>query len=416
LKTNLTQWLNWQSSLHHSKIELGLNRVRTVAERLNLLTPNFPIVIVAGTNGKGSSVTLLDAMLTANNMRVGRYTSPHLLHYNERICIAGTEASDTQICQAFTTIEAVRAEISLTFFEFATLAAMVLFQQNKVDIAILEVGLGGRLDAVNIFDADVALITTIDIDHSDWLGDNREAIGFEKAGILRAKKPAVCSDPNPPQSIIQHAKQLATELYCIQSDFTYQKTKDGWTWQTDNNSIIDLPKPNLRGDFQLQNAAGVLMVLKLLQLPIIPNGLTNAYIPGRFQILSGAVTHILDVAHNPIGAKVLSTTLQQYPSKGKTYIILGMLEKKDIASFINIMQDSSTDWHIAPLNTPNTATTQRLTDNLLITDNNNIITYSSITKAYNNVLSIAKDGDRILITGSFYTVAEVLSAIKWESK
>ena len=158
------------------------------------------------------------------------------------------------------------------------------------------------------------------------------------------------------------------------------------------------------------------MVLKLLQLPIIPNGLTNAYIPGRFQILSGAVTHILDVAHNPIGAKVLSTTLQQYPSKGKTYIILGMLEKKDIASFINIMQDSSTDWHIAPLNTPNTATTQRLTDNLLITDNNNIITYSSITKAYNNVLSIAKDGDRILITGSFYTVAEVLSAIKWESK
>ncbi len=416
MKTNLTQWLNWQSSLHHSKIELGLNRVRTVAERLNLLTPNFPIVIVAGTNGKGSSVTLLDAMLTANNMRVGRYTSPHLLHYNERICIAGTEASDTQICQAFTTIEAVRAEISLTFFEFATLAAMVLFQQNKVDIAILEVGLGGRLDAVNIFDADVALITTIDIDHSDWLGDNREAIGFEKAGILRAKKPAVCSDPNPPQSIIQHAKQLATELYCIQSDFTYQKTKDGWTWQTDNNSIIDLPKPNLRGDFQLQNAAGVLMVLKLLQLPIIPNGLTNAYIPGRFQILSGAVTHILDVAHNPIGAKVLSTTLQQYPSKGKTYIILGMLEKKDIASFINIMQDSSTDWHIAPLNTPNTATTQRLTDNLLITDNNNIITYSSITKAYNNVLSIAKDGDRILITGSFYTVAEVLSAIKWESK
>ncbi|MFK5970934.1 MAG: bifunctional tetrahydrofolate synthase/dihydrofolate synthase [Candidatus Marithrix sp.] len=414
MKTNLTEWLNWQSSLHPSKIELGLNRVRTVAERLNLLTPNFPIVIVAGTNGKGSSVTLLDAMLTANNMRVGRYTSPHLLHYNERICIARTEASDVQICQAFTTIETVRAEISLTFFEFATLAAMVLFKQNKVDIAILEVGLGGRLDAVNIFDADVALITTIDIDHSDWLGDNREAIGLEKAGILRAKKPAVCSDPNPPQSIIQHAKQLATELYCIQNDFTYQKTKDGWNWQTDNDPIIDLPKPNLRGDFQLQNAAGVLMVLKLLQLPIIPSGLTNAYIPGRFQILSGAVTRIFDVAHNPIGAKILSATLQEYPSKGKTYIVLGMLEKKDIASFVNIMQDSSTDWHIAPLNTPNTATTQRLTDNL--TTNNNITTYSSIIKAYNNVLSIAKNGDRILITGSFYTVAEVLSTIKWESK
>ncbi|HHB93137.1 MAG TPA: bifunctional folylpolyglutamate synthase/dihydrofolate synthase, partial [Thioploca sp.] len=244
----LTEWLNWQNSLHPSKIELGLNRVRIVAERLNLLTPNFPIVTVAGTNGKGSSVTMLDAMLTANNMRVGRYTSPHLLHYNERIWIAGTEASDTQICQAFTTIEAVRTEILLTFFEFATLAAMILFQKNKVDIAVLEVGLGGRLDAVNIFDADIALITTIDIDHSDWLGDNRETIGLEKAGILRYKKTAVCSDPNPPQSIIQYAKQLTTKLYCIQRDFTYQKTKNGWTWQTDNDPIIDLPKPNLRGD------------------------------------------------------------------------------------------------------------------------------------------------------------------------
>ncbi len=411
MKTNLTQWLDWQSSLHPSKIELGLNRVRIVAERLNLLTPDFPIVIVAGTNGKGSSVTLLDAMLTANNMRVGRYTSPHLLRYNERICIAGTEASDAQICQAFTIIEEVRAKISLTFFEFATLAAMVLYQQNNIDIAVLEVGLGGRLDAVNIFDADVALITTIDIDHIDWLGDNRETIGLEKAGILRANKPAVCSDPNPPLSIIKHAKQLATKLHCIQRDFTYQKTEDGWTWQTDDEILIDLPKPNLYGDFQLQNAAGVLMVLNLLQLPIIPSGLTNAYIPGRFQVLPGAITRIFDVAHNPLGAKVLTATLQQYPCKGKTHIILGMLEKKDIAGFITIMQNSGTDWHIAPLNTPNTATTECLSDNLLATGNNNITTYLSITKAYNNVLSIAKDGDRILITGSFYTVAEVLSQI-----
>ncbi len=410
MKTNLTQWLDWQSSLHPNKIELSLNRVRTVAGRLNLLTPDFPIVIVAGTNGKGSSVTLLDAMLTANNMRVGRYTSPHLLRYNERICIAGTEASDAQICQAFTTIEAVRNDISLTFFEFATLATMILFQQ-KVDIAILEVGLGGRLDAVNIFDADVALITAIDIDHSDWLGNDRETIGFEKAGILRAKKPAVCSDPNPPQSIIEHAKQLATELHCIQRDFTYNKTEDGWNWRTADKTLTNLPKPNLYGDFQLQNAAGVMMVLKLLQLPIIPSGLTKAHISGRFQILPGPVTRIFDVAHNPLGAKVLTTTLQQYPNKGKTHVILGMLDKKDTAGFINIIQDISNDWHVAPLNTPNTATAQCLVDNLLSVGNKNITSYPSITNAYNNVLSIVKDGDQILITGSFYTVAEIFSQI-----
>ncbi|MBE9561812.1 MAG: bifunctional folylpolyglutamate synthase/dihydrofolate synthase, partial [Proteobacteria bacterium] len=177
MKTNLKQWLDWQSSLHTSKIELSLIRVRTVAKRLNLLKATFPIITVAGTNGKGSSVALLDAMLTANGMRVGRYTSPHLLTYNERICLAGTYATDAQICQAFTTIEKVRVEISLTFFEFATLAAMILFKQHKIDITILEVGLGGRLDAVNIFEPDIALVTAIDIDHSDWLGNDRETIG-----------------------------------------------------------------------------------------------------------------------------------------------------------------------------------------------------------------------------------------------
>ncbi len=407
MKNNLKQWLDWQISLHTSKIDLGLSRVRIIAERLNLLTPTFPIITVAGTNGKGSSVALLDAMLTANGMRVGRYTSPHLLRYNERICIAGVDASDEQICQAFTTIETVRGEVSLTFFEFATLAAMLLFKQHKVDIAVLEVGLGGRLDAVNIFAADIALVTAIDIDHSDWLGNDRETIGFEKAGIFRANKPAVCSDPNPPQSVLKHAEQLATELYCLQRDFTYNKTNEGWTWQTNSKTLANLPKLNLYGDFQLQNAAGVLMVLELLHIPIIPNGLTNTKIQGRFQILSGPVTHIFDVAHNPLGAKILTATLQQY-TKGKTHAILGMLDKKDIAGFVNIMQDSITDWHVAPLNTPNSATIQCLVASLTAVGIRNITSYPSITNAHDSLLANVKDGDRILVTGSFYTVAEVL--------
>ncbi|MDM8564511.1 bifunctional tetrahydrofolate synthase/dihydrofolate synthase [Candidatus Halobeggiatoa sp. HSG11] len=409
MKNNLKQWLDWQNSLHTSKIELSLERVHSVAERLSLLEAAFPIITVAGTNGKGSSVTQLDAMLTANGMRVGRYTSPHLITYNERICIAGIYATDEQICQAFVAIEEVRKEISLTFFEFATLAAMFLFKQHKIDIAILEVGLGGRLDAVNIFDADIALITAIDIDHSDWLGNDRETIGFEKAGILRMDKPAVCSDPNPPQTVLKHAKQLNSKLYCLQRDFNYHETNNGWIWQT-NNKTIKLPHLNLYGNFQLQNAAGVLMVLELLQLPIVPSGLVNAHVAGRFQILPGPITRIFDVAHNPLGAKVLATTLQQYAGKKQIHAVLGMLNKKDVVGFVELMQDIITSWHVAPLDTPNTTSTQFLIENLTSIGIKNITGYLSVTNAYENLIQNTKEGDIILVTGSFHTVAEVLVA------
>ncbi|MBE9561648.1 MAG: bifunctional folylpolyglutamate synthase/dihydrofolate synthase, partial [Proteobacteria bacterium] len=239
------------------------------------------------------------------------------------------------------------------------------------------------------------------------LGNDRETIGFEKAGILRANKPAVCSDPNPPQSILQHAQQLGSKLYCLQRDFNYHKTKDGWTWQTDGK-IIKLPNLNLYGDFQLQNAAGVLMVLDLLQLPIISNGLTNAHVAGRFQVLPGSITRIFDVAHNPLGAKVLAETLQQYAGKKPVHAILGMLNRKDVASFAKVMQDSIASWHVAPLNTPNTTTAQSLINSLISVGIKNITSYSSITNAYNNLSKTAKEGDIILVTGSFHTVAEVL--------
>ncbi|KHD08253.1 hypothetical protein PN36_19195 [Candidatus Thiomargarita nelsonii] len=403
----LNQWLDWQTSLHPHEIELGLTRCRTVAQRLNLLPPRFPIISVAGTNGKGSSVILLDAILTAAGYRMGRFTSPHLLRYNERISIAGHEADDAEICQAFRLIEEVRDDISLTFFEFSTLAALLIFQRNDVDFAVLEVGLGGRLDAVNIVDPKIALVTAIDIDHVEWLGHDRESIGFEKAGIFRAGCPAVCSDAQPPQSLIKHAEQLQAPLYYLDRDFAYQKSSDKtWIWQRMNKTQTQqLPLPNLPGEFQLQNAAGVLMVLELLNFPVakkaIHQGLINATLPGRFQILPGC---ILDVAHNPLGARVLAQLLAQQSCQGETHAVVGMLKDKDIATVLAIMQDVIHHWHVAPLNTPRSASAQSLVEHLTAIGASHIHSYPSIAAAYTH----AQKGDRIVVFGSFYTVSEIL--------
>ena len=415
---NLDEWLIWQSSLHPREIELGLTRCRTVAQRLDLLPLPFPSISVAGTNGKGSSVILLDSIFSAAGYRVGRFTSPHLLRYNERICISGIDASDSKICDAFEHIEAVRNEISLTYFEFSTLAALLIFKLQQVDLAILEVGLGGRLDSVNIVDSDIALITAIDIDHIEWLGNDRDSIGFEKAGIFRTGHPAVCSDSNPPQSLIQHAEQLQTPLYYLGRDFHQIKNNDkSWIWQ-DKSTTYELPLPSLQGDYQLQNAAGVLKVLELLKekLPVpktaISQGLINAKLPGRFQILSGRVTRILDVAHNPLGARVLKDLLSQYPCKGKTHALVGMLKDKDIATVLRIMKQTITDWHIAALKVERSASVDFLVKNLnnIGIINDNINTYSSITEAHEYLLNSASKTDRIIVFGSFYTVQEVLSS------
>jgi dihydrofolate synthase / folylpolyglutamate synthase len=430
--TTLKQWLNWQSSLHPTEIELGLERVTTVAKRLNLLPSPFPIITVAGTNGKGSSVILLDAILSTAGYHVGRFMSPHLLSYNERICVSGVEASDTQICQAFESIEKVRGDISLTYFEFSTLAAMLIFQQNQVDIALLEVGLGGRLDAVNIFDADIALVTAIDIDHTSWLGDDRESIGFEKAGIFRTDCPAVCSDPNPPQSLINYAEHNKTPLYYLNRDFSYLKnTGKNPTWQTKCHLRSELtnqkthqyifshlPLPNLAGNFQLQNASGVLMVLALLneRFPVldaaIHQGLTHLNLPGRFQIFKGRVTRILDVTHNPLGAKVLAELLHQHPCEGETHAVVGMLDDKDITGVLAIMQNCIDHWHVAPLNTPRSVDVDLLVNHLTTLGITLIYSYCSIQEAYEEWLDYAPDGDRIVVFGSFYAVAEALQVEK----
>ena len=426
--TTLDQWLDWQTSLNPREIELGLDRCRLVAQRLNLLPAPCFIITVAGTNGKGSSTVLLDTILSISGYRVGRYTSPHLLRYNERICIAGQEVTDEQLCRAFDAIETVRENIALTFFEFSTLAAMLIFQANQVDLAVLEIGLGGRLDAVNIFDPDVALVTAIDIDHVEWLGADRESIGLEKAGIFRPYQPAVCSDIHPPQSLINYAHQLPTVLYYLGHHFTYQQIDNSsWSWQyhsvipaqTDNCcSYSQLPLPQLAGDFQLHNAAGVLMVLELIKgsfscpLAAIQQGLVQAYLPGRFQIFAGEIMRILDVAHNPLGAQVLSRLLHQQPCHGQTHAVFGMLKDKDIAGVCQIMCQIIDHWYVAPLNTPRSATTQQLIDCLTTLAIKPVQHYPSITIAYHQAFLTAQPGDRIVVFGSFYSVAEVLQLEK----
>ncbi|EIJ41536.1 folylpolyglutamate synthase/dihydrofolate synthase [Beggiatoa alba B18LD] len=413
----LDEWLDWQTALHPRQIELGLHRCKMVAERLKVLTPNFTVITVGGTNGKGSSVMMLDAFLQAGGYRTGRYMSPHLLRYNERICINGLEVSDTVLCDAFNAIEDVRKDISLTFFEFSTLAALYVFQQAGLDVVILEVGLGGRLDAVNIIDSDVALVTAIDIDHVDWLGSDRESIGFEKAGIFRANRPAVCSDPNPPQRLIDYAQQLQTPLYRLNHDYHYQKTTEQtWYWQYKAINY-PLPMPALKGDFQLQNAAGVLMVLTLLQarhplgLAQYQQGLATVRNAGRFQVIhtQGECTRILDVAHNLQAAQVLKQLLQHYPAQGKRYAVVSILKDKDIEGIMRCMLSEVDEWHIAPLHAPRATPIEELQAHLQAIGATHIHCYQTISDAYQTTLQQASALDRVIVFGSFYTVAEALT-------
>lgn len=410
--TTLDDWLVWQEGLHGREIELGLERCRAVAERLDLCRPRYAVVSIAGTNGKGSSVAMLDAILSAAGYKVGRYTSPHLVRYNERIRIAGEAASDAAICAAFNRIDQARGEISLTYFEFGTLAALDLFEREQVDVALLEVGLGGRLDAVNILDADVALVATIDIDHVEWLGSDRESIGREKAGIFRAGRPAVCSDPLPPASLVEHAAELNTDLRLGGRDYGYDADGRGWNWWSGKQRYENLPRPNLRGEFQLQNAAGALMVLEMLapRCPVertaIDHGLCHLSLPGRYQEFPGPVTWILDVAHNPQSARVLAETLKVQPIAGRTHFLAGMLRDKDIGGVFSIVKDLADSWHLASLPPRRGASAAQLHEQLeALHVTAPVFLHESVEAACAAMKKQARSGDRVLVFGSFLTVA-----------
>ncbi|MFQ5470488.1 MAG: bifunctional tetrahydrofolate synthase/dihydrofolate synthase [Gammaproteobacteria bacterium] len=418
----LEDWLAWQEHSHPVEIDLGLERVGQVLTNMALRESDALVISVAGTNGKGSCVAMLESILTQAGLSVGSYTSPHLLTYNERIRIDGKSATDKDICDAFEYIDNARGDISLSYFEFGTLAAIYLFRQENVDIALYEVGLGGRLDAVNILDADIAVITSVDIDHVAWLGSDRGTIAVEKAGIFRKRKIAVCGDLDIPPSIVDKADALGTTLYQINQDFRYEIQCSGapgnqksWRWESGLRMFDNLPIPGLVGDFQLTNAATVLMVITLISDGFdisdrhVVDGLKSVSLSGRFQRVGTSPEVIVDVAHNPKSVQLLANTLAEIPCKGVTIAVFAVMADKDIEGILETLINKIDSWYIADLDTERAASAadvRKKLDNLQVA--NPVVAFKSVRDAYQQALSDAEPNDRIIAFGSFFTVAEVL--------
>ena len=409
----LAEWLAWQETLHPKAIDLGLERVRAVAQRMGLLAPRHAVVTVAGTNGKGSSVAMLESILARAGHRVGAYTSPHLWRYNERIRIDGRPVDDAGIVAAFTRIDAARGEVSLSYFEFGTLAALDLFQRADLDVAVLEVGLGGRLDAVNVLDTDCALVTGIGIDHVEWLGTDRESIGREKAGIFRAGRPAVCSDPQPPSSVAAVAAAVGARWFALGRHYGYRPGVGSWDWWGPDVELAGLPPPGLPGGFQLQNAAGVLMALRSLgeRLPVtvqaIHDGLRETRVAGRFTVIPGAVETIFDVAHNPHAAAALAATLGERPCGGRTLAVCGMLVDKDAGGIAAALQPVVDHWFLGGLGGDRGQSAAALAARMSLPESQRTLC-ADVAAALAAARAVAVAGDRIAVFGSFHTIAELL--------
>ena len=413
---SLKGWLDWQESLHPLAIDLGLERAAQVFHALNPDCIKPLTITVAGTNGKGSCVAYLEAVYKAQGYRVGAYSSPHILKYNERIKIDGKPVSDELICDAFARIESVRGYISLSYFEFGTLAALDIFWRSGLDIQLLEVGLGGRLDAVNIVDPDVSLITSISIDHVDWLGETREAIGQEKAGIFRAKTPAIVGDCDPPKSLLQSAIDKDVRLYCIDKDFGYKKQSTSWNWFAGNRHINDIPEPGLKGEHQYRNASAVILAVKLLseRLPVsnrsIRMGLANAQLLGRFQLINDKIPVLLDVGHNPEAVKTLVDYLNMtFPGK-RIHAVFSMMKDKDIAGVLKIMNPVVHDWFFAPLANPRAATEPLMREIFSQSSVHRVsFGFTGFAEAFNAAKNQSLENDLLLVFGSFFLVSDCLN-------
>lgn len=415
-QSNLTCWIEWLLHLHAEEIDLGLSRIGLVLEAMQLARPAPLVISVAGTNGKGSSVAMLVAILKVAGLRVGAYTSPHIQRFNERIQINGVPVEDSLIVDAFTQIEEARGGVKLTYFEFSTLAALCIFKQTHLDVVVLEVGLGGRLDAVNAVDADAALITAIGIDHIEWLGSDRSVIATEKAGIMRSGKPAVCSDGAPPESLWQYADTHGVPLVQLNREFSIEITEHDWSivWASD---VKKFPPPSLKGDFQIQNAAGVVAILWALrdQLPIehsaICKGLVQARHPGRLESFVQKKQHwLVDVAHNPQSAKALAQYLRQQKEKGHHApytAIFSVLNDKDAVPMIKEIAPFVQDWLIADLDVPRASSAAALKALLLESGvaEKHILVQNSIPQAVDSAQ--ARLEDSVLVWGSFFTVSQV---------
>lgn len=412
----LQGWLGWQEGLHPLTIDLGLERADQVFAALNPRRVKPLTITVAGTNGKGSCVAYLEAIYKAQGYRVGAYTSPHILQYNERIKIDGQPVSDELICAAFSRIESVRANNSLSYFEFGTLAALDIFWRAELDIQLLEVGLGGRLDVVNIVDPDIALVSSIGIDHVYWLGDTREAIGREKAGIFRAGTPAIVGDPQPPDSLIQVAAEKHAQLYCIGRDFGYQKQQTTWDWFAGAEQISQLPTPALKGEHQYRNAASVILAIRLLaeRLPVsvaaIGRGIGHVELAGRFQLISGDIPVLIDVGHNPEAVSTLVDYLQAYFPDKRVLAVFSMMKDKDISGVLEIMKPVVTQWFFAPLaNTRATSETAMREIFLQSSMPNVSFGHTGFSDAFSAAKEYAQVGDLLLVFGSFFLVSDCLN-------
>jgi dihydrofolate synthase/folylpolyglutamate synthase len=425
LPTTLPDWLALLESRHAEvHINMGLERVRAVKEAMGLQFA-CPVIMVAGTNGKGSTCAMLESILLRAGYKVGLYIKPHFLDFNERARVNGELATDAMLIDAFNAVEAKRGAIDLTYFEFTTLAIMHLLAGASLDVAILEVGLGGRLDAVNVIDADVAIVTSVDIDHTDFLGTTREQIGFEKAGIFRPGKAAICSDPVPPGSLVAHAEAIGADLWLLGRDFNYAGDKQQWSFGGRMQRRNSLAYPSLRGANQLLNASAALAALEVLRfdLPVgaqeVRTGLVVVELPGRFQVLPGRPTVILDVAHNPHAAAALAQNLGNMGFHPYTYAVFGVMQDKDIEGVIAPMAPYVDHWCIAELPSPRSAHGAELAatiEGLKPADAKagewSASEFSDPAKAFANAMSRAGENDRIVVFGSFYTVAGVMAARK----
>ena len=418
------EWLAYIEALHPKAIAMGLDRVKLVINKLQL-NPTFPIITVAGTNGKGSVCAMLSQIYAQAGYHVACYTSPHIQQYNERVSVNLQPISDGDLCTAFTAVEAARGDVALTYFEMGTLAAMWHFCRQPLDVCILEIGLGGRLDAVNAFEPKCAIVTTIALDHMEFLGDTREQIGYEKAGVFRANKLAICGDEDPPSSLVEYAEKIGAHLQLIERDFKVKKTKHGWQYSA-KNIQLDLPNLGLIGDFQLNNAAcAVRAVLHLNDvLPVTTTEHSDAGLQanihaafravnliGRFQQLQSIPQIIADVAHNPHAAKSLAQNLKSNPCAGKTLAVFGMLADKDIAGVIESVQAEIDAWYLADIHNVRGANALDL-QRILKKQGNKMSAklFTDVASALAAACIDADKNDRIIVFGSFYIVADAMAA------
>lgn len=415
----LNDWLSWQERLHPSAIDLGLERVAAVWRRLRPAGLDCSVVTIGGTNGKGSCVAMLEAILRSAGYRTGIYTSPHLFRYNERIRLDGAEVSDAALCDAFERVDRARRGTSLTYFEFGTLAALDLFAREGLDLVVLEVGLGGRLDAVNLLDADVALVTTVGLDHTAWLGEDLDSIAREKAGIFRIGRPAVIGQTNPPAGLLEAAQALGAKVFLAGRDFAAQAGEQDWRWTSLERSRSGLPLPALRSECQLDNAAAVLMVLECL-LPRFPvgqgtvrTGLQQVQLVGRLQVIPGGVTLVMDVAHNPQAALNLARDLKSIPCAGATHAVFACFRDKDAPGMLRALSPAVGHWHLASPDDGERALSAEALEQLLIASGVETPRecYNSVAEAFSEARRAARPGDRVLVTGSFLAVAAALESL-----